>query len=150
MYFDSMTFLEGVLAKVDRASMGNSLEVRVPLLDHRLIEWAWKLPLSVKHRDNSMKWCLRQVLYKYVPRNLVDRPKAGFSAPIGQWLRGPLREWAEARISERALLDLGLFNPVPVRRVWEAHLAGKVDASSNLWSVILLQDWLQNAELAAS
>lgn len=150
MYFDTMTFLDGVLAKVDRASMGNSLEVRVPLLDHRLIEWAWKLPLSVKHRDNSMKWCLRQVLYKYVPQTLVDRPKAGFAAPMGQWLRGPLRDWAEARISERALMDRGLVNPVPIRRAWEAHLAGRVDASSTLWSVILLQDWLQNAELAAS
>lgn len=144
MLHDARTYMtDCVLAKVDRASMANSLEVRVPLLDPRVIEMAWRLPISVKFADGQSKWALRQVLYKHVPPELVNRPKAGFGAPIGHWLRGPLREWAEELISEQALKAHGLFAPKTVRRAWHAHLHNGVDASSYLWSVIMMQSWLQ-------
>ena len=123
--------------------MANSLEVRVPFLDPRVIELAWSLPMSMKKADGQSKWALRQVLYKYVPAKLVDRPKAGFGAPIGHWLRGPLREWAEELLSEQALLNHGVFSAKTVRRAWNAHIHNGVDASSYLWSVITMQSWLQ-------
>ncbi len=144
MLHDARTYMtDDVLVKVDRASMAASLEARVPLLDPRVIAHAWSLPMSVKFRDGETKWALRQVLYRHVPRALIDRPKSGFGAPIGAWLRGPLREWAEDLLSERALGDQGLFNVAAVRRVWEAHLSGRVDVSSYLWSVVMLQAWMR-------
>jgi asparagine synthase (glutamine-hydrolysing) len=133
-----------VLAKVDRASMAASLEVRVPLLDTRLIEHAWELPISFKYRSGQGKWCLRQILYRYVPSGIVDRPKAGFRPPLGQWLRGPLREWAEHHLSEAALARFGLLNPAPSRALWMAHLSGRVDASDKLWTLLTLQSWLEH------
>lgn len=150
MYFDTVSYLrDGVLAKVDRASMAASLEARVPLLDHRVIEMAWGLPMDHKFREGELKWCLRQLLYRHVPRSLVDRPKSGFGAPIGAWLRGPLREWAESLLSVNALRDSGLIDPVPIRRLWQAHLAGAVDGVGHLWSILLLQDWLQKSRASA-
>lgn len=153
MLHDTVTYLPGcVLAKVDRASMAASLEARVPLLDHRLVEMAWTMPQVIKYRGGVGKWCLRELLYRYVPRELVDRPKTGFGPPLGEWLRGPLREWAEGLLAETALRDSGLIDPIAARPIWNAHLSSDIDASSHLWSLLTLQAWLaeMNATPAAA
>lgn len=145
MLHDAMNFMtDQVLAKVDRASMAVSLEARVPLLDHRVIEMAWRLPFSLKYRGGKGKWCLREVLHRHVPQALVDRPKSGFQPPIGAWLRGPLRDWAEYLLSENTMVKWDVLNPRPARQLWSAHLEGQVDASSQLWSLLSLQSWLEN------
>lgn len=123
--------------------MACSLETRVPFLDHRVVDLAWRLPLHMKVRGTTGKWALRQVLYKHVPKELIERPKAGFSIPIGQWLRGPLREWAEALLSETRLETEGYLQPGPVRRVWQEHLRGQRDHTAKLWSVLMFQAWLE-------
>ena len=144
MYLDSMTYLtDDILCKVDRAAMATSLETRVPFLDHRVVELAWRLPLEMKIRGNEGKWALRQVLYKYVPRELVDRPKAGFAIPVGQWLRGPLRPWAENLLDEKRLQKEGYFYPAPIRQKWIDHLNGRGDHTASLWSVLMFQAWLE-------
>lgn len=135
---------DDILVKLDRAAMVNSLETRVPLLDHRVIELAWSFPLKMKIRDGQGKWILRQVLNKYVPQELIDRPKKGFSVPLAAWLRGPLREWAEALLSERLLRDQGYFNVQIVRDTFNQHLCGHRDNSLRLWSVLMFQAWLEN------
>lgn len=151
MLNDALGFMvDYVLAKVDRASMAVSLEARVPLLDHRVIEHAWSLPHDLKMRDGAGKWCLRQVLYRYVPQALVDRPKSGFAAPLGTWLRGPLRDWAEHLLSDTTLSKWGVLTSRPVRRLWNAHVAGKVDGSSHLWSLIMLQAWLETVHAVSA
>jgi asparagine synthase (glutamine-hydrolysing) len=144
MFIVAMTYLpDDILVKVDRAAMANSLETRVPLLDHRVIELAWSLPMSMKIRNGESKWILRQVLYQYVPKKLIERPKAGFSIPLGHWLRGPLREWAEGLLDERRLQQEGFFNVQYIRVKWQAHLEGTRNNQSFLWNVLMFQMWLE-------
>jgi asparagine synthase (glutamine-hydrolysing) len=144
MYRDSMMYLiDDILCKVDRAAMACSLETRVPFLDHRVVELAWRLPLNMKIRNNQGKWVLRQVLYKHVPRELIERPKAGFAIPIGQWLRGPLREWANSLLNETRLKQEGYLKSAPILQAWKEHLTGKIDHTSKLWAVLMFQSWLE-------
>jgi asparagine synthase (glutamine-hydrolysing) len=114
----------------------------VPLLDHRLAEFAWRLPVQQKRRNGQGKWILRQVLDRYVPRSLIDRPKKGFSVPIDSWLRSPLREWAEELLSERVLREGGYFQPAVVRKRWRDHLEGKKDWHDALWNVLVFNSWV--------
>lgn len=142
MVQDMRSYLpDDILCKVDRAAMGVSLETRVPFLDPNVIDFAARLPLDMKIRGTTGKWALRQVLYRHVPQALIERPKVGFSIPLGAWLRGPLREWAEALLSEGDLSADGLLDPVPIRKVWAQHLSGRSDESAKLWTVLMFQAW---------
>ncbi len=140
---DTVGYLpNGILTKVDRASMAVGLEVRTPLLDHRLVEFAWMLPTELKIRGDVSKWPLRQVLYRYVPKSLVDRPKSGFAIPLGDWLRGPLRDWAETWLAEDRLLRRGWLDPAPVRAAWKDFLGGRGGRREEaLWGICMLEAW---------
>lgn len=144
LYKDTLSYLpDDILCKVDRAAMAVSLETRVPFLDQRVAEAAWRLPLSMKIRGTQGKWALRRILYQYVPSELIERPKAGFGIPLGDWLRGPLREWAEDLLQENRLKKEGYFNPEPIRRKWLEHLSANFDHSASIWCVLMFQSWLE-------
>lgn len=142
MLLDQATYLpDDILVKVDRASMAMSLEVRAPLLDHRIVEWAWQLPRDLRTDRSVGKRLLRRVLARYVPPALTERPKTGFGIPVGEWLRGPLRDWAEALLDPRRLAADGLIEPAPVRQAWQEHVRGRQDHAARLWIVLMLQAW---------
>ena len=144
MLIDGLTYLpDDILAKVDRAAMAKSLETRVPYLDHRLAELAWRLPMAMKIRGGVTKWALRQILYERVPRRLIERPKSGFSIPVGLWLRGPLREWAEALLAERRLAEQGFLDVAKTRSLWREHCRGERDSTARLWNLLMWQAWLE-------
>ena len=150
MYADTLTYLpDDVLTKVDRAAMGVSLETRVPMLDHRIVELAWRLPLSMKVVDGRGKQVLRDVLAKYIPTQLFERPKMGFGVPVGEWLRGPLRNWGEELLSERLLQQQGFLNASRVRARWMQHQNRTSREDDGIWQLLMFQAWLRDSAVPA-
>jgi len=149
MLLDMLSYLpDDILCKVDRAAMGVSLETRMPLLDPGVIDFAWRLPFHMKIRDGQGKWILREVLYQYVPKKIIERPKMGFAVPIGSWLRGPLRDWAESLLDESRLEQEGYFHAEPIRQKFEEHLSGRRNWETHLWDVLMFQAWLEKERAA--
>ena len=141
---DFLTYLpEDILTKLDRASMATSLEARVPFLDYRLVEFAWRLPLNFKIYRGQGKHLLRVVLARYIPSQLFERPKMGFCLPLDQWLRGPLRPWVEELLNPTRLQQEGIFNPAPIRQAWMEHLSEKQNCAMKLWGILMFQAWQQ-------
>ena len=145
MFLDSMTYLpDDILVKVDRASMGVSLETRAPFLDHRVVELAARIPIEQKINNGKGKQILRKILYQYVPRELIERPKQGFGIPLGDWLRGPLKDWAEDMLNQDKLENEGFFSPSIVRKTWREHLKGKRNWEHKIWNLLMFQSWLDS------
>ena len=145
MLLDSLMYLpDDILTKLDRAAMGVSLETRVPFLDHRVVEFAFSLPMDIKIKDGVSKWPLKELLYRYVPREIVDRPKMGFGVPISDWLKGPLKEWCEELLDEKRLEHEGFFHTVAVRKLWVEHISGTRNWSFLLWNILMFQAWLEH------
>ncbi len=142
MYLDSISYLpDDIMVKVDRASMAVSLEARAPYLDRRVVEMAWRLPQSMKVRNGTSKWLLRKILYKYVPRELIERPKMGFGVPIGEWMRGPLRSWVEDLLDKDTMRKDGIFREELIHEKWEEHLSRKRNWEHYLWNILMFQAW---------
>jgi asparagine synthase (glutamine-hydrolysing) len=143
MLLDSMTYLpDDILVKTDRAAMATSLETRAPFLNHKLLEYAWQIPQPLKLKKTQSKWILRQILYKYIPKKLVERPKVGFGVPIDSWLRGPLKDWAQALLDKTKLRNQGFFNPDSINIKWTEHFSGKKNWQYEIWSILMFQEWL--------
>ncbi len=148
MYLDGISYLpDDILTKVDRASMAVSLEVRAPFLDHRISEFLGKLPNETKFKANDNKWLLKEILYKYVPSQLVDRPKMGFGIPLLSWLKGDLREWAEEFLSEKRITSKEYFNYKEVHKVWQEHLSGKRNWQNIIWPILMFESWYEHAHI---
>ena len=149
MTLDSLHYLPGdILVKVDRASMSTGLEVRAPFLDHRIVEFASRLPLDLKLRNGIGKWLLRQVLYEYVPKTLIDRPKMGFAVPLAEWLRGPLKNWASDLLDQQSLASQGVLNADLVSEKWREHLSGHRNWEHPIWGILMFQSWLAKSKSA--
>jgi asparagine synthase (glutamine-hydrolysing) len=146
MFLDTITYLpDDILVKVDRAAMAVSLETRVPLLDHRVIEFAWSIPQQFKSGEGRSKRILRDVLHQYVPSQLIDRPKMGFGIPLGDWLRGPLRPWVESLLSEDRIRRDNLLNATVIQNKWKEHLSGKRNWAYHIWDVVMFQSWYDSS-----
>ena len=143
MALDFVTYLpDDILVKVDRAAMASSLETRIPLLDHNLIEYVWRISHSLKIKKGEGKWILKQILNKYVPKHLTDRPKMGFAIPLHSWLRGPLRDWSENLLNKKRLEQEGYFNSELIREKWDQHISNKKNWQHDLWNVLMFQAWI--------
>jgi len=148
MALDSITYLpDDILVKVDRAAMATSLETRMPFLDHKLIEYVWRIPHSLKYRNSNGKWILKEILNNYIPKNLIDRPKMGFSIPLDKWLRGPLKDWAESLLNEKRLNQENFFNTKLVRDIWSDHLSGRNNRQSDIWAILMFQAWIDSNKI---
>jgi asparagine synthase (glutamine-hydrolysing) len=151
MYCDAVSYLpDDILCKVDRASMAVALETRVPFLDHRVAEVAARIPLSMKIREGRGKCILRKLLDRYVPRELVERPKTGFAVPVGEWIKGPLRDWAQELLDERKMRIEGWFDADVVNARWQDHLSGRRDSTAALWAVLMFQAWLHEQQAVSA
>lgn len=145
MMNDTLTYLpDDILCKIDRASMSVSLETRIPFLNHDLFALAWRLPIEMKVNKSHGKFILKNILSNYVPKKLFDRPKAGFAVPVSQWLRGPLKDWAESLLDEKRIKNDGYFNFQEVMNIWNLHISGSKDMTNELWSILMFQAWLLN------
>jgi len=147
MYKDTLNYLtDDILCKVDRAAMNVSLETRVPFLDPKIVELAWRMPIEMKINGTEGKSVLRNILYKYVPKELIERPKAGFSIPLSDWLKGPLKDWADSLLDKERLISEGYLNAEYVSNIWNEHLKGKRNWTFRIWSILMFQSWLESTK----
>ena len=143
MYIDQLTYMPNdILVKLNRASMASSLETRIPFLNHNLVELSWRVPENLKIKNKKGKWILREILKNYIPEDLYERPKSGFAIPLAQWLRGPLKEWANSLINKKTINEEGYFYFENIEKMWSEHLTGRYDWSSRLWCILIFQSWL--------